>query len=85
MPCGNGTLIYKNGLWWHILKWWKKWIGSYDICWGEDEDKDEDGVHTYKGCFKNDPRHGNGTLIRKSIAKYVGNFENDHRTGQGTY
>ena len=39
---------------------------------------------SYKGYFKNDQRHGNGTLVTDSQTKYTGEWELGKMHGQGT-
>jgi hypothetical protein len=39
----------------------------------------------YKGSYRNDRKHGQGTYIWPDGRKYVGEWKNDKRHGKGEY
>jgi TonB family protein len=43
------------------------------------------GRDTYEGAFVNGNKHGQGTYMWSSGAKYIGEYRDDKRSGQGTY
>jgi hypothetical protein len=79
---GNGTLFWRNGMKYEGEFNKNKRQGFGKLTFAEDDEFDR---VVYIGNFKNDKKHGNGSLSWKSKARFEGNFENDQIQGQGRY